>query len=192
MVNSNVLILFGFYVYDENGTYIDTSCWPKDGVPEAYWMNIWPQVHAWLYSYIPFALLAIANLMLLATICRKSRKSMVQSTPGSSRSSNKVKSVTITVLVVTLQFLFMTGVGTFVNLFMLSLVGSDVGYLIIVLSDSLCFSFHGLSIVTLILTNRRFRSELVCLLTFSKRDVRLAGRTVSGTKSFSLKPNIEL
>ena len=166
LVNSNVLFLFGFYEYDANGTYIDTMCWPEEGVPEAYWLNVWTQVHTALYSYVPFVLLLIANFLLLLTLYKNRQSSSVSQ---SKTKAKKMKSITVTIVTVTFLFLFMTGVGTIVNLFLANAFGNDIGYLIILLSDVLCFSFHGLNIITLVVTNNKFREELFGLLRFNSR-----------------------
>ena len=155
LFKSNILFTYGFD-FMVNGTYTGTSCQVVDGEPSTYWNATWGQVHAILYSYVPFSVLTFSNVALIFILnCHR----RVGALNPSEAKSQKQRSVSIMVIVMTLMFILFTGVGSVVNFFIPDLLTSYTGNVIIVLGDTACFLFHGLNILTLYVTNKRFRFE---------------------------------
>ena len=162
LLNLNTLFTFGYDEHDANGTYIDTVCWGLAGVPDTYWMNTWDLVHSFLYSYVPFILLFISNFLLIHTIRTQRRVNL------SERQIKKQRSMTITIVSITFLFILLTGTGAVVNFFIVELESTYTGYVIMSIGDLLCFSFHALNIISLLVTNKRFRLEFNSLLRFQE------------------------
>ena len=160
--NSNVLFTYGYDVYD-NTTYLFTSCTEIDGAPGTYWMTIWGEAHAFLYSYIPFVLLAIANVLLIIRLHQQNRINFMSFDQANIKTKRQ-KAVTISIMVMTILFILVTGTGAVVNFFIQDLVQSYTGNVILVFGDLMCFSFHSLNILSLLLTYKRFRKEFLNLI----------------------------
>jgi hypothetical protein len=94
----------------------------------------------------------------------QSKNNSVKVGGKSKGSMRRQKSVTITIIIITLSFILFTGLGAVVNFFINNLVNSYTGNVIIVLGDTLCFTFHGLNIVSLLVTNKRFRQEFINMI----------------------------
>ena len=114
-----------------------------------------------MYSYVPFGLLSIINLALLIALKKSSKVRRVSTVTNVSISKRRRKSnVNSLVITITLVFIIMTLPGTIASIYFAQLLGSDLGLIAIVLCDSLEFSYHGLSIIILIATNKKFTAEL--------------------------------
>ena len=177
LVNSNMTVLYGYDVYDKNGTFVINICYEDPNIPETHYMGIWNWVHSILYSYLPFILLAIANILLIACL-HKNNKSSVSRSETQER---KHRSITITIISVTLLFIVLTGTGAVVNFFIADLIQTYTGNVVIVLGDTLCFSFHSLNIISLLITNKRFRDEFRCIFLL-KTPGKITGKTASSIK----------
>ena len=182
VANSNVLFLFGTDRY-VNGTYVEDN---RLGRPSISWdtmdfdMEHCPLV---LYSYIPFAVILIANVLLVLKV----RSQRVNGSDLSASQLKRQKSITVTIIAITLLFVVFTGVGTIVNLFIDQLLQTDWGKLLIVIADTICFTFHGLNIISLLVTNKLFRKEFLELLRCAK-----IKNGSSATKSSNTRWNINL
>ena len=180
LMNSNVLFLFGYDIKDKNGTYIHTACWEMDEYPETYWMNTWSSVHSFMYSYVPFTLLAISNFLLIFTLHRQRTSSKINATNAQSR---RQRSMTITIVIITLLFILFTGTGAVVNFFIGDLLQTYSGMLIITLGDTLCFTFHAMNIFSLLAANKKFRQEFFKLVSSYK----ISESTTGGASSSEFK-----
>ena len=131
------------------------------------------QIHSVLYSFLPFTMLAIANLLLIVFLFKLSRSllvartsitiSAVQSNVRSSR-AQKQKSLNMTVISLTLIFILMTSASAVCSIFFESWIKSYTGTIVITLSDSICFSYHGLNFVLLLFTNKKFAMHVIKLI----------------------------
>lgn len=163
LMNLNTLFTFGYEFY-ENKTLVEVACWGVDGIPDTYFMNTWSLLHAIVYSYVPFTCLVITNASLLFMLKKQSRISIAHGFDElSSRQAIKQRSITITIIIITLSFVLFTGTGAVVNFFIHDLVKTYTGNVIITLGDTLCFMFHGLNIISLLATNIKFRKEFKTL-----------------------------
>ena len=181
-MNSNVFFTFGYDVKNENGTYLYTACWEIDEIPETYWMHTWSSVHSFMYSYLPFLLLAISNFLLIFTLHRQRTSSKVN---ASTAQSKRQRSMTITIVVITLLFILFTGTGAVVNFFLGDLLQSYSGLVIITLGDTLCFTFHAMNIFSLLVANKKFRQEFLKLVS----NYTLSESTTNGPSSGEEKPS---
>ena len=96
------------------------------------------------------------------TTVATSRRSVVAGTVLSPRSP--ASSVNRLVVTITLLFILMSCPGTISSIFYSELVTTQAGRLVIILLDSLEFSYHGLSFVILMMTNKKFALEFRALL----------------------------
>jgi hypothetical protein len=71
----------------------------------------------------------------------------------------KQRSITMTIIIVTLSFILFTGWDALVDFFIQDLLATYNGNLIIALADTLCFSFHGLNLFSLLATNKKFSKQ---------------------------------
>lgn len=165
LINSHVLFTFGFDVVI-NGTYNRTACFVMESEPSTHWKGTWCSVHSFLYSYVPSGILIITNALLCWTLYRKKKINK------SARKQRKQKSLTLTIVFITIPFMLLTGFGSVVNFFMPELLPTYKGNVIIVIGDTLCALFHSLNILSLILTNKRFREELLRLKYFKNSQKR--------------------
>ena len=151
-------------------------------VPETAWIKTWNQVHTILYSYIPFVLLVIANVMLVHQMAKRQKRAL------SKTRKNKHKSMTITILILTILFVVFTGISTVVTLLYSVLMSSYTGLVIAEIGDILGFSFHALNILTLLVSNRAFRHEFLVMVGIRKDSVHRASSHNESTSKF--KPRL--
>ena len=159
LVNAQTLFTFG-YRDIINGTEV-VYCFALDSKPSTKIMDIWNTLHAFLYSYIPFVILFITNILLVITVKAKSKLSAVKLTDLQKR---KKKLMNITVISVTLLFICFTLPGAVVSSMYNALIQSYTGTVLLFLGDTLQFSYHSLNLIILLITNKKFSSKLVCLL----------------------------
>ena len=119
-----------------------------------------------MYSFVPFALLLIANVLLIHKIFfRRGRiveEHHLNAFNGRSPSSlftKKNLSMTRTIITITLLFILMTSPSAFAAIFYSELVKTEFGYELVNLFDKITFSYHGLTFVILYFSNKKFRSE---------------------------------
>jgi hypothetical protein len=113
-----------------------------------------------MYSFIPFILIFALNLILVRFVYRKK---VVNSTGGESRA--KFKSMTRTVMSITIIFIVMTSPISVASIFYNELVLTYLGLICLDLLNSLCFTYHALNIFILLFTNKKFVTELKQFLT---------------------------
>jgi len=113
-----------------------------------------------VYCVVPFALMLLANVLLLNQISRKRRSSgLVQQQKGNKRS------LTALTLVTTLSFIVLTAPNAVVNGFYLhDLFKTKFGTMLVFLIDSILFTYHGFNFLTLMLTNRRFMNQICAMV----------------------------
>ena len=127
------------------------------------------KVYSTLYSYAPFAILFIVNIMLIIFIKQKS----LQSTSPQS-TTNRKSATNRTIVLVTVLFIVMTGPEALGTIFIDQLFPLSYGQYILFLLDEICFSYHAISIIFLYFTNKRFSNELKAVFEFNtSSEVRL-------------------
>ena len=89
----------------------------------------------------------------------------------------KQRALNLTIIAITLLFILLTGTGAVVNFFIAELEQTYTGNVIMALGDVVCFTFHALNIVSLLITNRRFRQEF-----YSLSNIKQMGELESVTK----------
>ena len=77
---------------------------------------------------------------------------------------NRVKSLTTTVMSITLLFIVMTSPVSVASFFYNDLVETYAGLMVLNFLNSLCFTYHSLNICILLVTNKKFSSELLALM----------------------------
>ena len=150
-----------------NGTSVE-ACFTIDN-PSIPWMNTWSTVHAFIYSYIPFMLLALTDALLIRFLKRNRRRvSSVSSAASSSRKNDK-SSVNRLVISLTILFITLSLPGTISSAYYTQFIVTDVGEMIIFLFDGIAFSYHAYNIIILSLTNKKFFTELKLLFNLIDR-----------------------
>ena len=164
-LNFHCLFTFGHVEY-VNGTEI-VQCYATD-IPSTKIMGVWNTVHAFFYSYIPFCMIAVANFLLVISILRKNKVSTATTTNAKKRNIF----MNITVFSITILFIVLTCPGAIASSYFNVLIQSYSGRVILFSVDSLTFSYHSLSFITLFITNKKFSKELYYLFTCRKYDDR--------------------
>ena len=130
------------------------------------------KVHSVLYSYGPFALILVCNILLIYEFRRKGMALNSQSANfptsiprTSSKIANKKKSsMNRTVILITMLFIIMTGPGAVISLLYNKLLALDFGKSIIYLGSAFEMSYHAFSLIILFLTNKKFSNEIKKLI----------------------------
>jgi hypothetical protein len=141
-------------------------------------------VHTFLYSIGPFVLIACSNFFLIRKILRKKRivpeltvriqhdvngASVAGDTVGAGGINYMVKRVggskkgskmNRTVISMTLIFILMTSPSAMASFFFSTLFSTDYGTFIVNLFNCISFTYHGLNIVIMTVSNVIFRKEL--------------------------------
>jgi hypothetical protein len=108
-----------------------------------------------LYSFVPFVLLTIINILLLIDLHKKSRVSI----ENSNISKNQV-SINVSVILMTLLFIVFTCPSAIASQYYQVLVMSFTGNILLSGADCLAFSFHAFNIFILGLSNKEFLRRL--------------------------------
>ena len=127
------------------------------------------QAHSFLYSYIPFVLLAINNLLLIHSIRSHHTITLTNSSKTKQRSLNK------TVLLITALFIVLTLPSSIASIYYDQLIVSSAGFVILIALDSLTFSYHSFNIFVLLYTNKKFKRDFKVFICFWRKDLRLDG-----------------
>jgi ABC-type multidrug transport system fused ATPase/permease subunit len=184
LINSNILWLFGYETTTANGTTV-LFCFEVDGYEATRWMTYWGTAHLFLYSVLPFLILAILNIILVSRIYRRKRaasssQSMRNRYLSSARARRSRRSSDIdgdisnayrsaveslgtrnhhhshqpsliekmskAVVFITVSFIVLTLPIASASSFFAELAKTDAGLFVIVLLDSLSFSYHAFNI----------------------------------------------
>lgn len=99
--------------------------------------------------------MCILNTMLVYNIKYK-HHNLIHTTR---ESSDRKKSLSFTVLIITTVFIVLTLPNNILNAFFLPLFDTEYGYNIFFLTDCLAFTYHGFNFLLLLITNKRFYAE---------------------------------
>ena len=171
-LNFHTLFTFG-YREVINGTEI-VQCYATD-IPSTKIMGVWNTVHGFFYSYIPFCMISIANILLILSLLNKSKVSILS---YFSTRRQKQRAMNITTVAVTILFIVFTSPAAVVSSYYNVLIQSYMGKVFIFIADSLTFTYHALNFVILIITNKQFYRKIVS---------KMFNRTFSSTVESSVK-----
>lgn len=118
---------------------------------------------------MPFSLLALANILLILTLYRRSKASTATTTASLQRQ----RSMNITVMLITLLFIAMTCPSAVVSIYYNDLIISDTGFILILIGNGIGFGYHGFNFFALVFSNSKFKTELKGILRLIKKDARL-------------------
>ena len=150
LFNSNVIFTYG-YEFMLNETKV-TQCFTT--IPSTYWMDVWSEVHSYMYSFIPFVVLAFANILLIIDLRQKSQETN-QGT-NSALDSRSKRNINISIIVITVLFIVFTCTSAIASQYYNILVRTTNGLIILYAADCVAFSFHALNIIILWSTNKQF------------------------------------
>ena len=123
-------------------------------------MNYIFKVHSFLYSFIPFSLIAILNILLLMHLngLRNARKegALLADSPL----SRKQMTINVTIMIITILFIVFTSPGAVISQFYSTLIMTETGTALIFLGDCITFSYHAFTIIILCLSNKEFLRKL--------------------------------
>ena len=193
VLNFHIWFTFGFREVSANGTIRD-SC-NSELTPNIALMNTWYlvswrafhfysnlnhkiahpinfKVHASIYLFVPYLILLSSNIALvcfLKTQRKKIRNNMtsLRTSSSSSMSANK------TAIVITLTFVVLTFPALMNDIFYSTWIQQDWGQALIMLFDTLDFTYHALSFPMLMASNHRFRDEFMLLISFFSKNLGL-------------------
>ena len=134
-----------------------------------------------MYSYAPFALLGLFNILLIFHLEKKKfihhhhhHQNNNQPTTNNNKNvtssrDKKQQSMNRTVITMTLVFIIMTLPGTIATIYYDTLSMSNWGNILINLADTFDNMYHVLNIILLVLSNKKFYEEIKShLFGFSK------------------------
>ena len=122
-----------------------------------------------MYSFIPFVLLAIINLLLINNLRQKQRANMENT--NSSVDNKKQLQINLSVIIMTLLFFVFTSPGAIASQYYNVLVTSFNGNIILFSMDCFAFSYHALNIIILCFTNKQFTRKLLRIISFTKEKI---------------------
>ncbi|CAF0800937.1 unnamed protein product [Brachionus calyciflorus] len=153
-INSPILIRMGYYTF-KNGTE-NLNClatYENDFTL----FNTMSGIHLYLFSIVPFISLVIINSKLIYTAVISKRRKI-----GLTNEAFKKKfDMTKTILILTIQFIVLTLPSSIVSrFFYVIMIQSRIGKIVLFVCDNFSFSFNSFNIITLYLTNKKFKDEL--------------------------------
>ena len=108
----------------------------------------------YMYSCIPFVIMIVCNCLLIHEL-RNSKRKM------KSPNLKKLKSTSVTVLIVNTLFIVLSAPAAIANAFYVPLLfESRTGIAILFFFDCLTFTFHSFNFVTLFFSNKQFSREV--------------------------------
>lgn len=167
LFNSNILFTFGVVSF-VNGTNVTRfTCYTVN--EESKWMDYWRTIFAVFYSALPFALIIIANLLLIYEIKKHTGK--IAQTEERKKKQKSMNRMVITMALLYIVFTLPTSVVTsFLNKWLQEWGGW--GDVIIYIINSFTFSYHALNILIVIYTNTRFLNEVKVYFKGNKQDTK--------------------
>jgi hypothetical protein len=143
------------YVTVVNGTE-KVGCYGSSPI-DSSWYNTWGKVHTFTYSIVPFVILLVFNILLILEV---STSRVSQSSANSSSSRKKVQ-MSVTVIVLAVSFIVLTLPGAVISGFFFgTFIVTNEGYFLILLLDSITFSYHAFSFFILYFSNKKFSEVL--------------------------------
>lgn len=158
----NVINLFRIgYVSLNNGTE-EVICYAEYDYDFTFF-NITGQIHLYIYSIVSFAVLTIVDLLIIYKVVFAS--SRIKNDSGHAKKMEMVR----TILILNFSFIVLTLPSAVVSgFFYVDLSQSQVGIFVLNLCDNISFSYHSFNIITLYLTNKRFKNEIKSIFNFEK------------------------
>ena len=138
-----------------------------------------------MYSVIPFVTLFITNLAFIINLYQKKKTSTTAPTldtvknKKSNSNNKKLRSINVTIMVMTFLFILMTLPCAFASFYFNELIVSDLGYFFIVLSNCISFSYHGLNCVLYYFSNKKFRAQFLAF--FGKKIIIYNKTTITNS-----------
>ena len=117
-----------------------------------------------MYSFIPFALLTVTNLLLIINLKKKSTVSV-----QNSQLSKNQASINMSVIMLTFLFIVFTCPSAIASQYYNVLVLTFQGNVFLSAADCLASTYHALNIIILCLANKEFMRKMRKTLTFSKK-----------------------
>ena len=100
--------------------------------------------------------MSIANILL---VCSINSNNQTRIHANQEIKDSKKKSLTYTVLIITVLFILLTLPDNILSLILTVLLAEDYGIALLYSCDCLAFSYHGLHFLILVLSNKKFSSE---------------------------------
>ena len=116
------------------------------------------KVHSYLYSFIPFALLTVTNLLLIINLKKKSTVSV-----QNSQLSKNQASINMSVIMLTFLFIVFTCPSAIASQYYNVLVMTFGGNVFLSTAGCLAFTYHALNIIILCLSNKEFMRKIIKL-----------------------------
>ena len=143
-------------------------------------MATWNRFHAFFYSYIPFFIIITANTLLVLTLVKNNKI-----TTNSDNQKSKQRSLNVTTISIAVLFVVFILPTSVISSYYNELIKTFDGMVILYISDSCLFTYHGLNFIVLIATNKQIYRKLI-LGTF-KKDINNTANmeaSIKGTTAF--------
>ena len=124
-----------------------------------------------MYSFIPFSVLAIANILLIVDLHKRSSSTSETVLSISTFKKNQI-SISISVISLTLLFILFTCPSAIATQYYDMLIVSFDGKVILFSADCFAFSYHALNIIILVLFNKQFMRKFKEMFGFGKDRVQ--------------------
>jgi hypothetical protein len=143
-------------------------------------MASWNKFHAFFYSYIPFFIIITANMLLVLTLLKKNKI-----TTNSDNQKSKQRSLNVTTISIAVLFVVFILPTSVISSYYNELIKTFDGMVILYISDSCLFTYHGLNFIVLIATNKQIYRKLI-LGTFKKDITNTTNMeaSIKGTTAF--------
>ena len=177
LLNSHIFFTFA-HINIVNGTEF-VQCYATD-VPSTFIMATWNRFHAFFYSYIPFFIIITANTLLVLTLVKNNKI-----TTNSDNQKSKQRSLNVTTISIAVLFVVFILPTSVISSYYNELIKTFDGMVILYISDSCLFTYHGLNFIVLIATNKQIYRKLI-LGTF-KKDINNTANmeaSIKGTTAF--------
>jgi hypothetical protein len=135
-----------------------------------------------MYSVVPFITLATFNVLL----CKTMAKSTITFTTQRSNSASKKKSLTITIMSVTVAFFILTLPAAITGGYFFDHLYKTVsGRIILCFCESLAFSFHSFNFAAFLIVNKQFRREFKeIIIKIRRKKVSLSSNNNTSATTF--------
>ena len=156
-VNSNVLFLFGYETTSANGTNL-VICYTHPNYTSTKWVEKFGKIHLFIYSIIPWIFIVIANMLLIQFLCMN-------------KMNKKQTKVNKIVILMTFSFILMTLPTAIASFYYNYLKSFKLGSFLILLFNSITFSFHAFNFFIFVFENKTFKNKLKSVYRNSRQSV---------------------
>lgn len=142
-------IIFNIHLYFLNGSEYTTNGTTYVNCYESPIFPLWEKIHFYIYSIGPFLVILFFNIHLLRIAYKVSKIKRM-----------RLAKISLNVILQSVFFLIMTMPSSFISAYYYKdLIYTNIGKIVIYLSDNILFTFHSINLFSMMLTNKQFYNE---------------------------------